>query len=396
MPHSKIQPADIRSQHPMLDDHDAAGRRVMLTEILAQVSHEALQGDTLEAVLHAIVDCITRRLPVTIASIILLNEERTHFIQEVWSGHIDLDLPAGLPWPVTVGAAGRCARTGKSQLITDLREDSDYVPGNSAVSSEYLVPIRHRERLHGVLNLESTRVDFFTHEVCTVFDVIAGQVAGAIHVTRLFRHVEVANRKLSDLSMRDGLTGIANRRCFDEGEWPKDGGVMLLMALRRRCPGGTAIASRRRTTHAVICTAMNACGNSHGFAQETRAAMVIWSPCPRGEDRRPGRRVANLKVPMPSRRSCARRSSCWAWRTPASNVRPAASEIGVSAVRPQDECRGNSHGFAQETRGDGDLVARYGGEEIVILLPRVSTQVPMPSRRSCARRSSCWAWRILC
>ncbi len=41
---------------------------------------------------------------MTIASIILLNEERTHFIQEVWSGHIDLDLPAGLPWPVTVGA----------------------------------------------------------------------------------------------------------------------------------------------------------------------------------------------------------------------------------------------------------------------------------------------------
>lgn len=213
---SKASTTDIRSQHPLWDERDAFGRHAMLTEILAQVSHEALQGETLEAVLKAIVDCITRRLPVTIASIILLNEARTHFIQEVWSGRIDLQLPGGMPWPVNLGAAGRCARTGKSQLITDLGQDPDYVPGNHDVSSEYLVPIRHRERLHGVLNLESTRGDFFTPEVRKVFDAVAEQVAGAIHVTRLVRELEQANRKLQEISMSDGLTGIANRRCFDQ------------------------------------------------------------------------------------------------------------------------------------------------------------------------------------
>jgi len=97
MAHSEAQPADIRSQHPLWDERDAVGRRAMLTEILAQVSHEALQGDTLEAVLRAIVDCITRRLPVTIASIILLNEERTHFVQEVWSGRVELECRAECP-----------------------------------------------------------------------------------------------------------------------------------------------------------------------------------------------------------------------------------------------------------------------------------------------------------
>ena len=35
-----------------------AGRRVMLTEILAQVSADALQGETLEEVLQRIVDCV--------------------------------------------------------------------------------------------------------------------------------------------------------------------------------------------------------------------------------------------------------------------------------------------------------------------------------------------------
>ena len=224
MAHSEAESTDIRGQHPLWDERNASGRRAMLTEILAQVSHEALQGDTLESVLQAIVDCATRRLPVTIASIILLNDDGTHFVQEVWSGRLDLQLPGDLPWPVTLGVAGRCVRSGQTQLIADVQSDADYVPGNLEVRSEYIVPIRHRGRLHGVLNLESTRQDFFVPEVCTVFEAIADQIAGAIHVARVVRELEQANYKLQQLSMSDGLTGIANRRCFDRRlheEWQR-------------------------------------------------------------------------------------------------------------------------------------------------------------------------------
>lgn len=202
-------------REPAIAGPDAPGRRVMLTEILAQVSAEALQGETLEEVLQRIVDCVARHLPVAIASIILLNEEGTHFVQEVWSGKLDLQLPFGMPWPVEVGAAGRCVRTGEVQLIADVERDPDYVPGNDTVQSEYIVPIRHRARLHGVLNLESTQADFFTPEVRAMFDAVALQIAGTIHLARVVRELELANRKLEQLSMSDGLTGIANRRCFD-------------------------------------------------------------------------------------------------------------------------------------------------------------------------------------
>jgi diguanylate cyclase (GGDEF)-like protein len=202
-------------REPAFDGPDGPGRRVMLTEILAQVSAEALQGETLEEVLQRIVDCVARRLPVAIASIILLNEEGTHFVQEVWSGKLDLQLPFGMPWPVEKGAAGRCVRTGEVQLIADVLRDPDYVPGNDTVQSEYIVPIRHRARLHGVLNLESTQADFFTPEVRAMFDAVALQIAGTIHLARVVRELELANRKLEQLSMSDGLTGIANRRCFD-------------------------------------------------------------------------------------------------------------------------------------------------------------------------------------
>src|SRR5690606_24597008 len=142
------------------------GHEAALTAILAQVSREALQGEGLDEVLQHICDCLVRNLPVAIASIILLDEGGTLFVQEVWSGQLDLVPPAmASGWPVTMGAAGRCARTGQPQLIVDVDNDPDYVPGNAAVRSEYLVPIRHRRRLHGVLNIESTRADLFDDEV---------------------------------------------------------------------------------------------------------------------------------------------------------------------------------------------------------------------------------------
>jgi diguanylate cyclase (GGDEF)-like protein len=74
-----------------------------------------------------------------------------------------------------------------------------------------------------------------------VFDAIAEQIAGAIHVARLLRELESANRKLSDLSMRDGLTGIANRRCFDARmaeEWRRhanDGASLALLMVDVDC-----------------------------------------------------------------------------------------------------------------------------------------------------------------
>ena len=157
------------------------------------------------------------RLPVTIASIILLDEKGTHFAKEVWTGSIDLEQPGqeGV-WPITVGLAGRCVRTGEPQLVLDVAADPDYVPGNSTVESEYMVPIRYRDRILGVLNLESTQRDIFTESALEVFDRIAGQIAGAIHLASLNRQLEEANRELERLSSFDSLTGVANRRRFDE------------------------------------------------------------------------------------------------------------------------------------------------------------------------------------
>lgn len=195
----------------------ANARRATLTRIVVRISREALQGEGLQAMLQGICACLVAELPVAIASVVLLNEENTHFVKEVYAGEMTMSpLAATGEWPVSRGGAGRCARTGQAQLIPDVDMDPDYVAGNSFVRSEYLVPIRHGKRLHGVLNIESSRTDFFDAESCAVFDAVSHLVAAAIHFARMADELRLANRKLERMSMSDGLTGIANRRCFDE------------------------------------------------------------------------------------------------------------------------------------------------------------------------------------
>jgi diguanylate cyclase (GGDEF)-like protein len=198
------------------DMQDAPARQATLTHILIRISREALQGSSLESLMQGICDCLVTELPVEIVSVLLLNDDNTEFVHEVYSGTFtESPLAVNGRWPVTVGAAGRCVQLGRPHLIPDITVDPDYVPGNDTARSEYLVPIRHGRRLHGVLNLESSRTDFFGPEACAVFNAVADLVAGAIHFARMADELTEANRKLELLSMYDGLTMIANRRRFD-------------------------------------------------------------------------------------------------------------------------------------------------------------------------------------
>ncbi len=218
-------------------DADELGRRALLAEILARISRDALEAEGLEQTLQSIVDCLVQHLPVQIASILLLDDSGANFIREVWAGDLLLTPVADGAWPVTQGASGRCARTGEPQLIEDTDNDPDYLPGHPTVRSEYLVPIRHRRHLLGVLNLESTEKGFFVTPVCAMFDAVAAQVAGAIHLASVVRDLEEANRRLRELSLVDGLTGAANRRAFDlhlRETWKRaatDGAQLALLLL---------------------------------------------------------------------------------------------------------------------------------------------------------------------
>jgi PleD family two-component response regulator len=127
--------------------------------------------------------------------------------------------------------------------VLDVSVDPDYVMGNPDVICEYVVPIRFEDRLLGLIDMESASADSFTDENRVMLDVLAAQVAGAIHLvsanqrlSEIVRKVveksaaleqanaqlRQANDSLQRLSHIDGLTGVGNRRRFDHSlrsEW---------------------------------------------------------------------------------------------------------------------------------------------------------------------------------
>ncbi len=197
-------------------------RRAQLLEMVSEVSKVALEAGELQPLLDRIVHYVQQHFRLSLVTILLINEERTEFEMAARAGTLELRLDHGTRWPLRTGIVGRALRLGEPQLVLDVRDDPDYVPLHDAVTSELVVPIRLRDRLLGVFDLESTSPDVFSAENLVVFKTFADQLAGAIRIATINRQLEEANQRLQHLSSIDGLTGIANRRQFDEAldtEW---------------------------------------------------------------------------------------------------------------------------------------------------------------------------------
>jgi diguanylate cyclase (GGDEF)-like protein len=202
--------------------YDELRRRARLLEMVSEVSKAALEAGELHLLLQRIVDYIFAHFALATAAILLLDEERGEFQQTAHAGGVLQRVPLGKKWRLADGIVGRSIRTGEPQLVPDVHADPDYVDVDASVGAEYAVPIRLRGRILGVLNLEGTGPEVFTPENVAVFNTFADQMAGAIHMAAINRELEDANarltranRRLSRISARDGLTGIANRRRFD-------------------------------------------------------------------------------------------------------------------------------------------------------------------------------------
>lgn len=213
--------------------YDEVRRRARLLEMVSEVSKAALEAGERDLLLTRIVDYVYRHFPLRTAAILLVDEARGEFEQAAQAGAEAGAVAAGRTWKLTEGVVGRAIRSGQPQLVMDVRADPDYVQVDPRVTSEYALPIRLGGRTLGVLDLEGTTPEAFSRDNQVVFRTFADQLAGAIHMAAMNQELELANarlrranRRLSRLSARDGLTGVGNRRRLDRSlvmEWRRAG-----------------------------------------------------------------------------------------------------------------------------------------------------------------------------
>ncbi len=85
------------------------------------------------------------------------------------------------------GIVGSAAQLGEPVFVPDVARDPRYIPLFPGVVAEMAIPLRHRDRLVGVLNVEGPDPEAFGEDARNALRVLAGHLAVAIDNAELYR-----------------------------------------------------------------------------------------------------------------------------------------------------------------------------------------------------------------
>ena len=141
----------------------------------------------LETLLRRTADLVRAVIPYSIFAILLEND-RTHELRVRFQiGHTvqveRLRIPPGQ------GVVGQVALTRQPVLLNDVTQSKAYVQVNPDVRSELAVPLIVKNRLIGVMDIESEQADYFRPEHLRLLTLTASRIAQAIENARLYARV---------------------------------------------------------------------------------------------------------------------------------------------------------------------------------------------------------------
>jgi CheY-like chemotaxis protein len=145
---------------------DVGERLRVLEEKINRYAHDLLDFDHFVV---RVLDQQTRRLEAVIASG-LSEEVRNMPLFASTEGN---------------GISGYVAATGRSHICPDVTKDPLYLPGLERAGSSLTVPLRLREQVVGVFNVEAHGIAAFTDEDRRFAEIFARYIAIALHILKL-------------------------------------------------------------------------------------------------------------------------------------------------------------------------------------------------------------------
>lgn len=122
---------------------------------------------------------------------------------DTWVGFDHDGLVAGRGHAVRLGEGltGTAAALRQSLLVPNVRLDPRYMTCTSeedAICSELVVPLTFKDRLIGVIDLESLRYDAFTAQHEQLLSTLAGSLAIALENARLYEHLRQNEQRVRE------------------------------------------------------------------------------------------------------------------------------------------------------------------------------------------------------
>jgi len=173
--------------------------RTELLDFLLEVTAVASSTIDLDRMLANVSQVILRVVPADLFAILLYREDWKGLRIRHAIGHRE-DLVRNLTIPLDEGITGIAASARMPIVVGDVRSDPRYLPAIDAVRSEMAIPMIARQKLVGVIDMQSTRPNAYSQEDSAMVQLVAARVANAIQNARLFRRVERQNKTLKTLA----------------------------------------------------------------------------------------------------------------------------------------------------------------------------------------------------
>ena len=161
-------------------------------EFLTQVTRETLSSVKLETILRRVARLLQHRFGYDYSAVALVEGDRVVFHAgsggetgepgEAGSGEYVWRIPVGR------GIVGTAVAMGKPRLVNRVDEDPDYIRANflAETRSELAVPLIHRDKVLGVLDVQSHQPDAFGDRDVRLLQIVGAMVSPAVHIASLY------------------------------------------------------------------------------------------------------------------------------------------------------------------------------------------------------------------
>ena len=183
-----------------------AGVEPLLLEV-ADVVNTTLDLDT---TLRRVAELVRKVIDYEIFAIMLLNEKTQELYIRFQVGH-PREIAERLRVKVGEGVTGVAAQRREAVLVGDVTKDKRYISSVPNVRSELAVPLIVKNKIIGVIDIESPQADHFTEEHQRLLMLIASRMAIGIENARLYTRTTRQARTLVLLNeIARELTSILN------------------------------------------------------------------------------------------------------------------------------------------------------------------------------------------
>jgi phosphoserine phosphatase RsbU/P len=179
--------------------------------LLNEVSRETASILDVEELLRRAAEQTKRVIDYQILSIMLYDEEQKVFRHRVDVKH-GQRVQGKMRAAASEGIVGAAATLKEPVIVPDVSVDPRYLMVNPETRSELAIPMIHKGKVIGVLDLESPQANYFTEDHVQTLSILAGNLAVSLENARLYEQVARDEARLErDLQAAKRIQGALLR-----------------------------------------------------------------------------------------------------------------------------------------------------------------------------------------